>query len=177
MFNTLSSVVGGYFSNKFYLETYLVKMQIYHNDMPEMLKKVEGKKKCLMESLLKRYREMIGYDEFLNIKLMNGTYKSFRYKKRGDKYVITLNSSDDRFSEFVPREEVLLNKNQIFLGIYKPLAPFLCQLVPTKLPYHIYYRLSDEIDQLTKIWGDVEMLVLSVEALLEEIEVAVDLKI
>ena len=25
MFNALSSVVGGYFSNKFYLETYLVK--------------------------------------------------------------------------------------------------------------------------------------------------------
>ena len=88
-----------------------------------------------------------------------------------------MNASDDRFSDFVAPEEVLLNKNQVFLGIYKPLSPFLCQLVPTKLPYHIYYRFNDELDQLTKIWGDVEMLVLSVEALLEEIEVAVDLKI
>ena len=39
----------------------------------------------------------------------------------------------------------------------------------TKLPQHIYYRLSDELNQLTKIWGEVEMLVLSLEALMEEI--------
>ena len=120
---------------------------------------------------------MIGYDNYLNIKLMNGTYQSFRYKKRGNQYIITLNDSDDRFSEFIARKDIVLNDNQVFLGIYKPLAPFLCQMEKTKLPQHIYYRLSDELNQLTKIWGEVEMLVLSLEALMEEIEVATDLKI
>ena len=177
MFNALSSVVGGYFSNKFYLETYLVKMQIYHHDLPKMIENVDGRKKCLIKSLVKRYRDMIGYDNYLNIKLMNGTYQSFRYKKRGNQYIITLNDSDDRFSEFIARKDIVLNDNQVFLGIYKPLAPFLCQMEKTKLPQHIYYRLSDELNQLTKIWGEVEMLVLSLEALMVEIEVATDLKI
>ena len=177
MLNALSGVVGGYFSNKFYLETYLVKMQIYHHDLPKMMEKVDGRKKCLIRSLITRYRDMIGYDKYLNIKLMNGTYQSFRYKKRGNQYIITLNDSDDRFSEFIARKDIVLNDNQVFLGIYKPLAPFLCQMEKTKLPQHIYYRLSDEISQLTKIWGEVEMLVLSLEALMEEIEVATDLKI
>ena len=170
MFNALSSVVGGYFSNKFYLETQLVKMQIYHHDLPKMMEKVNGRKKCLIQSLITRYRDMIGYDDYLNIKLMNGSYQSFRYKKRGNQYIITLN-------DFVEPQEVILNKNQVFLGIYKPLAPFLCQMKMTKLPQHIYYRLTDEMNQLTKIWGEVEMLVLSLEALMEEIEVATDLKI
>ena len=177
MFNALSSVVGGYFSNKFYLETYLVKMQIYHHDLPKMMEKVDGRKKCLIKSLVKRYRDMIGYDNYLNIKLMDGSYQSFRYKKRGNQYIITLNDSDDRFSEFIARKDIVLNDNQVFRGIYKPLAPFLCQMENTKLPQHIYYRLSDELNQLTKIWGEVEMLVLSLEALMEEIEVATDLKI
>ena len=177
MLSALTSVVGGYFSNKFYLETYLVKMQIYHHDLPKMMEKVDGRKKCLIQSLITRYRDMIGYDKYLNIKLMNGTYQSFRYKKRGNRYVITLNNGDDRFSDLIDEQEILLDENQVFLGIYKPLAPFLCQMKKTKLPQHIYYRLTDEMNQLTKIWGEVEMLVLSLEALMEEIEVATDLKI
>ena len=89
--NILSGAFGAitsYFSNKYYLDQQLLKLQIYHHQ----LKKKNNPK--IIQDLLKQYEDAIGYDKYACILNKDKKFYIVKYEKVDGNYRIYGNVMD-----------------------------------------------------------------------------------
>jgi hypothetical protein len=171
MFNVGISGVTSVLTNKDYLEKNLIPLQIYYASKDKFqTDAVSVENKCTIKRTWETYEEIIGYNEFVNVKTTANRYETFRFKSISDKLVQIVVSepmSYYKLSDFVPKQKVYkIPRAQLFFGVYKPLSPIIC----TEL--RIFPELKnlstpvDKVTQLYKIWSRIERLKIIVEAIL-----------
>lgn len=175
-----SAVVTG-LTQKFYLETNLVQVQIYMEDLPQVVKSLEFKDKegqaCRVEKLIKQYKDLVLADEYVQVKTAPDTFECFpihtSYTREGKKiYLIKMKKYSDSFME--------IPEDAIFLGVHAPLCPVKCGSISvvsfeTRNKRRRWTERQPDsgsaLQNFYNAWANVEMLKLEMEAVLKDIEV------
>jgi hypothetical protein len=169
----------GLMNQKYHLETNLLPLQIYMDDMPKILEQMKGDKKCMILTWIKEYKKLISYDRLVNVKVAENTYQVFEYKMVNNRLMIKVYEklSFSMNLSNIPHEWVFIEKGDYFKGVYKPLSPLRCSKMNI---VKLSDRLIDNkewLEHILSIWNKVEMLRISVEAIFREEEMETILKL
>jgi len=187
----IGSSIGLALNNKFYVERYLTKLQIYAEDIPSIIKRLSVQRKkdqaCRLEKLLQEYKRLIQSDSYLNVKTSDGTFETYAYEKEmihGEMLYVVDTSVQGRLGPFGTRTgRFKLRGHQIFLGLYRPLCPLRCGKIRITTEQDFVGRaktawvnrsvasISFALSNFYSAWMQVEMLTLQLEAILKNIEV------
>lgn len=176
-----SAIVTG-LTQKFYLETNLVKVQIYMEDLPNVVQSLHKKGKhsqaCRVDKLIHSYTSLVLSDEYLQVKTGADTFECFpihtKYK-RGGKIIYTLKIKKYADTWMDVSEE------HVYLGVHAPLCPMKCGSISTvsfQIPSQERRWKSREPDSGTALqnfynaWSNIEMLKLEIEAILKDIQLS-----
>ena len=178
--NASSAVVTG-LTQKFYLETNLVKVQIYMEDLPNVVRSLHEKDKhsqaCRVDKLIESYTSLVLSDEYLQVKTGPDTFECFpihtKYNKNGKiVYTLKIKKYADTWMD--------VSEDHVYLGVHVPLCPIKCGSISTvsfEIPDQRRRWESREPDSGTALqnfynaWANIEMLKLEMEAVLKDIEV------
>lgn len=186
----IGSSIGLALNNKFYVERYLTKLQIYTEDIPNIIKRLLATRKqdqaCRLEKLLQEYKMLIQSDLYLNVKTGPGTFETYAYEKeiRNKEILYVINTSvQGRLGPFSTQTgRFKLREHQIFLGLYRPLCPLRCGKIRITTEHDFVGRaktawsnrsvasVSFALGNFYSAWMQVEMLTLQIEAIFKDIE-------
>ena len=187
----LGSSIGLALNNKFYVERYLTKLQIYAEDLPNVIKRLvhTGKKDqaCRLEKLFQEYKQLIQSDRYLNVKTGPDTFETYAYEtqvKNGELLYEVDTSIHGKLGPFGSRTGTFkLRSSQVFLGLYKPLCPLRCGKIRITTEQDFVGRakrawnnrsastVTFALSNFYSAWMQVEMLTLQLEAILKDIEI------
>lgn len=165
LFSAFSSVL----TNKHYLETNLLPLQVYYNSRKSI--QVPKKLRCTLESIWKKYESIIGADRFVNVRVGEDQYKLFEYEDAKGPDLTLIGDSEEKYDITTSQNTYKISKSNVFFGIYKPLSPLICNRlqIVDNIDSNLSYLDTDKVTQLYAIWAEVEQLRLSIEAVLREI--------
>ena len=171
MFNIGISGVKSVLTNKDYLEKNLIPLQIYYTSKDKFQTNAVSKtNKCTINKIWERYEEIIGYNEFVNVKTTANTYETFRFKSINDKWVKLVVSDPMSYynlNDFVPKQTIYkIPRAQLFFGVYKPLSPIICKELKIFPELKNKSTPQDKLKQLYRVWSKIEHLRISIEAIL-----------
>lgn len=163
--NILSGAFGAitsYFSNKYYLDQQLLKLQIYHHQ----LKKKNNPK--IIQDLLKQYEDAIGYDKYACILNKDKKFYIVKYEKVDGNYRIYGNVMDTEIYDSTSDKLIIeiVNEKHIYKGIFEP-------LIESYKPEELSIDNGDFVSflapqSLIDSYLDLEYIKLKLEAFMEE---------
>ena len=157
-FGALSS----YFSQRYYLDQQLIKLQIYHHQ----LKNKNNPK--IIQDLLKQYEDAIGYEEYACILNTDEEFYIVKYEKVDGNYIIYGNVMDTEILDSTSDDLITktVNEENIYKGYFKP-------LIESYKPKELSIDNGDFVTyfdhkNFIKSYMDLEYIKLKLEAFMEE---------
>ena len=172
MTSVISSITQSGLSNKHYLETNLIPLQIYYARKDKYIQSLGKKDQCALNNLFRDYETILGFKKFVNVKVAADKYKTFEYKEgRQNRIKVLENKSYSYYdtSDLSKRRSISVPRSEVYFGIYKPLSNTLCKTLKVYQDLDSFQPNIDQVQQIYKVWAKVETLRLSIEAMLRSI--------